>query len=168
MPLLAVAVVVAATLAACGSSGTGSGSPGGSSAAVAPSGSGTPADAATKAAIAKAYATLFGTTATLSQAEAAVQHGGKFAAAIKKESQSSFAKKSGARVGTATLVSPNTAKVTFSVLVGGRPLLKDEPGYAIKEHGTWKVAAKTFCGLLKLNGAAPSACDDPSVTALPH
>jgi hypothetical protein len=58
--------------------------------------------------------------------------------------------------------------VTFSVESGGSTLLSKAPGYAVKSGATWQVAAQTFCGLLKLEQDAPDACDDPSVTALPH
>jgi ABC-type phosphate transport system substrate-binding protein len=163
----AAALVMAAVLSGCGSSGSGNSSssgtpPGGGSRSV------TPANAASKSAVTKAYATLFGTKATLGQSVAALQHGKRFAAAIKKASKSSFASKSSATVRSVRLQSPHTAKVTFSILVGGQPLLKNAPGYAVRQNGRWQVAAKTFCGLLKLQGGAPKACDNPAVTALPH
>jgi len=165
----AAILIVAAASAACGSSGGGAG---GSSApgtsAAAPSGSGSPANAATKAAISKAYATFFGTTATLAQSVGALQNGNRFVAAIKKESKNSYAAKSSAKVTSATLVSPHVAAVKFSISSGGQTLLKHSPGFAVEQNGTWKVAAKTFCGLLQLQGDAPNACSDPQVTALPH
>lgn len=164
----AAVLTVTAALTACGSSGGAGGTSAPGTSAAAPSGSGTPANAATKAAISKAYATFFGTTATLAQSVAALQNGDKFVAAIKKESKNSYAAKSSAKVTSATLMSPHVAAVKFSISSGGQTLLKHSPGFAVEQNGTWKVAAKTFCGLLQLQGDAPNACSDPQVTALPH
>ena len=58
--------------------------------------------------------------------------------------------------------------VTFTITNSGTPLLSNIKGFAVQEGGTWKVAAATFCVLLKLEGSPPAACSDSSITALPQ
>lgn len=170
-PLVA-ALIASALCGACSSSGgagpapTSVGTQANTPSAVATSG--VPADAATTAAIGKAYATFFGSSSTLAQSQAALQHGDKFTATLKAEGSSSYAQKSGAKVTSVRLLRPDVAAVTFSITSGGSVMLPDAPGYAVKSGDTWQVAAKTFCGLMKLQQQAPAACDDPAVTALPH
>ena len=168
-PLRAVAASCAATgvvlaLGACSSSG-----------AAAPSSSpppatqsGTPADQQTVAAISTAFSRLFGSSAPFAKSVASLQHGAAFAATIRRESKNSYAQKSAARVTSVRLLSSDLAAVTFSISSGGQTLLPNSKGNAVKEDGTWKVAARTFCGLLQLQGNAPKACNDPKITALPR
>ncbi|HYZ53605.1 MAG TPA: hypothetical protein VE733_08920 [Streptosporangiaceae bacterium] len=58
------------------------------------------------------------------------------------------------------VTSPTQAKVIYSVLLGGTPALKNQPGVAVLQNGTWKVGDQSFCALLTLenNGKAPSVC----------
>ncbi|HET8536608.1 MAG TPA: hypothetical protein VFL73_05455, partial [Solirubrobacteraceae bacterium] len=171
------ALVAALLVAGCSSSGSGahksaSSSPSSSStspvtSSPAPSASGTPADAATRKAVADAYAAFFGYKSTLAQSQAALQHGATFHQTLVEQGKSSLADKSTATV-SSVRVAGKVAYVTFTISENGQPLLSNTPGYAVRENGTWKVAAKTFCSLLTLQGSAPSACSDPSITALPH
>lgn len=132
-----------------------------------PSASGTPADAATRKAINDAYATFFGYKSTLAQSQAALQHGAQFTKTLQEQGKSSLADKSTASV-TSARVAGNVGYVTFTIAENGSPLLTNMQGYAVREGGTWKVAARTFCALLRLQGSAPSQCNDPTITALPH
>ena len=147
---------------------TESGSPSSAAATVATTGAGTPADAMAKAAITKAYQDFFDYQSTAAQSEDALQDGTRFATVLAQQGQQSYAQKSAATVSAASLLSPDTARVTFTVTVGGQPLLPDATGYAVRIGGDWKVAATTFCGLLKLQGDKVDACNDPAVTALPQ
>lgn len=133
----------------------------------APSASGTPADPATRKAVSDAYAAFFGYKSTLAQSQAALQHGASFHQTLVEQGKSSLADKSTATVNSVR-VAGDLAYVTFTISENGQPLLAKTPGYAVRENGTWKVAAKTFCALLTLQGSAPAACSDPSITALPH
>jgi hypothetical protein len=117
--------------------------------------------------ITQAYEVFFSNNSTTPQSQAALQHGEKFTAALDAEGTSSYATKSSATVSKVVVLSPNSADVTFSVISNGVAVLKDTPGKAVREGGTWKVAAQTFCALLALQGNPPSACSDSSVTALP-
>jgi hypothetical protein len=180
-PLAAsAAAVIIAACAACSSSGSpsaGERAPSSvaaaSSAAPSAAPSGTPADAATRRLVAAAFSDFFGSTSTAARSQAALQHGEAFTATLEEQSKNSHADDSGATVGAVTLdgpghgTTPNIARVTFTITGGGRPLLANVGGYAVREGGRWKVAATTFCMLLKLEGSAPAACHDPSITALP-
>jgi hypothetical protein len=165
-------VCIAVLSTACGSSGTGGSSTPAvtslSAGAGASSGTGAPADPATSAAISKAYATFFSSTSTTAQSQAALQHGDLFATTLEAQASSTYADKSSAKVDSVQLTSAVVAAVTFTIRSGGGTLLSEAPGYAVKTGDTWQVAAQTFCGLLKLEGDAPAACDDAGVTALPH
>jgi hypothetical protein len=132
-----------------------------------PSGTGTPADAATKALVATAYTTFFDPKASATTTEAALQHGPAFAATLDEAAKSSQAQGIGATVSAVNLVRADVAYVTFTLTNGGSALLTDSPGYAVRENGTWKVAAQTFCNLLQLQNLAPATCKDASITALP-
>jgi hypothetical protein len=152
-------LAAALVLTACSSSGshtTTSSSPGGSA-----------APPAVQAAIGKAYAALFGTKSTLAQSVASLQNGQVFKPVIVAESKKPAAKGSGAKVTAVSLSGSNLAKVTFTIYSQGNPALPNASGFAVRQNGTWKVAAKTFCNLLALQGGAPKACSDPKNTALP-
>jgi hypothetical protein len=83
-----------------------------------------------------------------------------FAPVISAQSGSSLASSASATVSSVTVTSPTQAKVIYSVLVGGTPALKDQPGVAVLQSGIWKVGDQSFCALLTLenNGKAPSVC----------
>lgn len=169
MRRVAAAVISAALLAAgCSSSGgadfgtTALASTGASS-----SEGGRPADAATTAAVSKAYKTVFSSTTSIAQSRDALQHGDVFAATLREQANSPHGQQSSASVASVRLASPSVADVRFSITSNGITALTDVPGKAVREDGQWKVAATTFCQLLNLEGSAPKACDDPKITALP-
>ena len=170
--LIAASTVAVLGLTACSSSGGGPKTSGPATpttgATVATTGAGTAADAATTAAVTKAFKDFFDYQSTAAQSQNALQDGDKFTAVLTAQGKQSYAQKSAASVSSVKLISPHTAKVVFSVLVGGSPLLPDADGYAVQIGGSWKVAATTFCTLLKLEGDQADACADPSVTALPQ
>lgn len=117
--------------------------------------------------IAMAFATFFGGATSAARAQQFLQHGATFAGVLAQQAGSSQAKTLSARV---TAVRPKTshvAAVTFTLSSGGAALLPNASGYAVDEAGRWKVAAATFCQLLKLQNAAPKQCNDASITALP-
>lgn len=156
----AAALALAALfLSACSSSG-GKPSP---STSAAP---GRPADAATTKAIKAAYAAFFNSHSTTARSQAALQHGAALHQALVQQSTSSFANDAGATVTSIRSISPNVAAVTFTITQHGKPLLAGVDGHAVRENGHWKVAAETFCHLLKLAASAPRACSDPAILAL--
>lgn len=123
-------------------------------------------DAASTTAISKAYVTFFDGRTTAADSVSVLQHGAVFKAALTAQANDPTAKKLAATVSKVVLKSTNLAAVTFSLVSSGAVLLPNTAGFAVREGGTWKVAAGTYCGLAKLQGGAPPACEDASITAL--
>ena len=131
------------------------------------SAAGTPADAATTAAVTKAYTTFFGGTKDPAALIADLQNGPKLSAALAQESSNPTAATLTATVSAVTLVNPHVANETWTLLSKGSPLLTNTSGQAVLEDGTWKLAAGTFCGLVAASGTVPAACSDTSITGVP-
>ncbi|WP_433710384.1 hypothetical protein ACQP2U_29100 [Nocardia sp. CA-084685] len=87
-----------------------------------------------------------------------VENGSTFAATLAAQASSPMAAGSTATVSTVKLDDSTHASVTYTVLINGNPALPNQAGKAISVDGKWKVAAATFCGLLKLQGGAPASC----------
>ncbi|MGN6608957.1 MAG: hypothetical protein ACTHMS_18340 [Jatrophihabitans sp.] len=172
---------LALTLAACTSSAGGS-SPGASTPA--PSSSAPPASSAVStaassgasgapsapgpdvtAAVTKAYNAFFSPKTDLAGSEAALQHGMQFKATLEAEASSQYANQATIAITSVTPASADVADVKFTLKTSGLSLPVD--GKAVREDGTWKVAAVTFCGLLQAEGHAPKLCSDPAVVGLP-
>ena len=166
----------AAVIAACSSSKpdtVGPNAPGQSTAAGAPTTTApttsapASADPATTQAITKAYGTFFSGKAAPSVSQAALQHGEKFTKVLEQQAKQSYSQDTTVKV-LSILVSGKVADVKFSLFSKGAPLLQNIQGKAVQDAGSWKVAAITFCALLKLQGTPPPACSDASITALPQ
>jgi hypothetical protein len=166
----ALGAAAALTLAGCTSSAahhpTGSGAPSSAPVAV-PTGSGSPADPATVDAVKRAYGDFFSSTTTIARSQAVLQHGSAFHTVLVKEANSPDSDNVKIVVTAVRLLSPDTALVTYTLHAAG-VALPGSHGYAVREDGSWKVAARTFCELLDIRGDAPAACKDSSITALPH
>lgn len=92
-----------------------------------------------------------------------LQDGQEFASVIKAQASSGLASQVSAKVTKVTLVSARQAKVTYSIMEGGKTVLPNQTGVAVFQNGTWKVGVASFCGLLALeNGGKtsklPAAC----------
>ena len=124
-------------------------------------------DPAAKAAITKAYLTFFNPKSPEGESLADLQHGNLFKAAVESQASTSQAQGASVKVAAVRLLSEKVAEVTFTIYIGSQAVLPNTKGKAVLEGGKWKLAAETFCALLKLEGAAPAACNDPKVTALP-
>jgi hypothetical protein len=179
--LVVIGVVALTALAGCSSSGKGGSSSSSStpvstpaastsaaSTSAATSGAATSADAVTTRAVTTAYETFFDIKATTAQTVAVLQHGSAFSPTLAGQAKAAAAQKLAATVSKVNLASPNVADVTFTLTSNGSPLLPNTHGKAVREGGTWKVAAETFCALLGLQGTPPAVCKDPKMTALPN
>ena len=175
------AVVGLIVLGGCSSSGSGTGgastpaAPASTPAAVTSS-SGTPsapptilhpADKATTAAVKHAYTTFFNYHTSKTTAQSLLQDGAAFTTEIAANSKTARVQKPTVTVQSVKLSSTHTAKVIFTLYIGGSPVLTKTPGFAVLEGDTWKVAGQTFCALIGLNGSHPAVCLDPTATALP-
>ena len=124
-------------LVACGSSGTtapkaSSSPPASASAAPAASASGS-----ATAQITADWQAFFNAKTPVARRVELLQNGQVFAAVIRAQAGSTLASAATAQVTKVTLVSPAQAKVTYSILVGGTPQLKNLAGVAILQDGTW-------------------------------
>lgn len=94
-----------------------------------------------------------------------LQDGEQFRDALAAQGKSTFASSASAKVKTVDVTGPKRASVGYDILLGGQPALTDQHGTAVKESGTWKVSAMSFCGLLKLipgGGPPPPVCGSAS------
>ncbi|WP_433761321.1 hypothetical protein [Nocardia sp. CA-135398] len=87
-----------------------------------------------------------------------VENGSTFAPTLAAQASSPMAAGSTATVSNVKLDDSTHASVTYTVLINGNPALPNQAGKAITVDGKWKVAAATYCGLLKLQGGAPASC----------
>lgn len=159
----AVLLALTVALSACGSSGNkpAASTPAGSAAAATGN-----VDSATKKAVVKAFTLFFNGKTKVARSEAVLQHGPVFHKTLIQQGKSSYAKNSGVTVTTVNKVSKKVVAVKFTVISGS--IHFPYHGNAVREGGTWKVAAKTLCALLKVEGDAPAACKKASIVALPH
>jgi hypothetical protein len=86
---------------------------------------------------------------------------------VKALASSSLASEASAKVTKVTIVSPDQATVTYTILVSGSPALSNKTGTAVYQDGTWKVGIASFCSLLALEnggstGSLPAACKTAS------
>jgi hypothetical protein len=150
---------VLAAVAGCG----GSKHPKAAATTAAGSGSG----AAATSAIKTAFITFFDGTKAIDTRLGYLQNAPTFEQALSAQADSPLIKQTVGTVTSVALTGANTAKVIYSVALGKTPVLPNQTGTAVLIGGQWKVAAATFCALLTLEGAAPAACAQATVTALP-
>ena len=158
---------LAAGIAACSSSGNSSGaspSPSSAPSSSATAASASPVSGSGDAATIKAnWEAFFNPKTPVAKRVSLLQDGQTFATVIKSQAGSGLASSASAKVTKVTVVSPSQAKVTYSILLGGQPVLSGRTGVAVKQGGTWKVGVASFCGLLTVenNGKTsglPAAC----------
>ena len=95
-----------------------------------------------------------------------LQAGQQFAAFVQAQEKTpagALIRQSAATVRSVTLEPAETASVTYTILLSGKPLEKNVQGTAVYTGGSWKVAVTTFCGLLRLaygksKQSLPAAC----------
>ena len=92
-----------------------------------------------------------------------LQDGQQFASVIDSQARLPLAAHVSAMVYKVVLLSATQARVTYSILESGKPVLKNQTGTAVYSGGTWKVSVASFCRLLALeNGgktsSLPAAC----------
>jgi hypothetical protein len=154
-----------AVLVACGSSTktSASSSPPASSSAESSSSSAAVTSAAAAAgadqtAIKAVYLAFFKGSTAAAEKVRLLQNGAAFAPVIAAQAKSPLAQSTAVTVSSVTMQSPDRATVVYTVSLGGQPALANQAGMAVREAGSWKVAAVTFCALLSLEGQPPPAC----------
>ena len=157
-------------LAAC-SSGTSTSAPPSapsSPAAAAPSASATTpgsssSGTAAEQAITKNWEAFFSPQTPVAKRVSLLQDGQAMSSVISAQAGSGLASQATAKVTKVTMTSPTQANVTYTILVAGSPVLKNQKGVAVYQDGTWKVGLASFCGLLALENSGntsglPAAC----------
>ena len=86
-----------------------------------------------------------------------LQDGGKLQLLVQALAHDPRAANAGAKVSRVTFTSPTAADVTYTVLLKGRPVVRDAKGTSVLEGGTWKVSVTTVCALVA-KGTSGSAC----------
>jgi hypothetical protein len=155
-----LACMVGLSLAACGSSSSSSTPPASSSStpAASPStSSGSSATAADQKEITTNWEAFFNAKTPVAKRVSLLQDGSTFASIIKSQAGSGLAATATAQVTKVTVITSSEAEVTYSILVGGTPELKNQKGTAVLQDGTWKVGVASFCGLLTLEAGGSSA-----------
>lgn len=150
--IFAVGAIMAVT--ACSSS---------SSSGAKPSASASATAASTSAAVTQIKANweaFFNPKTPVARRVSLLQNGQVFESIIKTQASSPLASSATSSVSSVTVESPAQAKVVYSILVGGSPALKNQPGVAVYQSGIWKVGDQSFCALLTLenSGKAPASC----------
>jgi len=165
IPLIMLLCALGASVAACGSSGSSSTStPSPSASSTSAPSSASPSAAASGgnavAEITANWTAFFDPTTPLAKRISILQNGQVFSAAIQGSSRFPGASTASAKVTKVTVTSPTQAKVTYSILLAGTPVLPNQSGVAVLEGGTWKVGDASFCSLLTLEngGKAPAVC----------
>jgi hypothetical protein len=118
-------------------------------------GGGTSPDAAK---VKQVWTSFFSAKTPVSQKTALLQDGSKFASAIKSLSSNPLASQLSAKVSSVTLRGTDTAKVVYTIYLGGTAALKNQTGYAYKQNGKWVVGYAGLCKLIALQGNPPAAC----------
>jgi hypothetical protein len=163
IPLIMLLCALGTSVAACGSSGSSSSStPSTSASSTSASPSASPSAAASGgnavAEITANWTAFFDPTTPLAKRISILQNGQVFSAAIQGSSRFPGASTASAKVTKVTVTSPTQAKVTYSILLAGTPVLPNQSGVAVLEGGTWKVGDASFCALLTLeNSGKPMA-----------
>jgi hypothetical protein len=114
--------------------------------------------ASTASHVTAAWTTFFKGSTSAAGRLALLQDPTAFAAAIRAQTSSSFAKGLSVKVSKVKVTSSTTATVTYSILIGGSPELPGAKGEAVLVGGHWKVSTQSFCSLLQLEGGAPPIC----------
>ena len=138
MRRLALVLVLALTLAACG-------------------GSSKPKTSDEQAQIKSAYEKFFSGKTSVTDRVALLQNGSRFKGLVTSFAGNPLAKNVSATVSSVTLQGSNKAKVVYVVKFAGSSL-PQQTGSAIRQSGTWKVADASLCKLVALQGSTPAIC----------
>lgn len=162
--LCGIAVLAVAALTGCSddssdnSTATTSATAAATTAAEASGSSAAAADPETTKAVTDAFVLFFDAKTPADQRSAAVEKGDVFGPVLAAQANNPQAQGTSATVSKVATVDPTHAEVTYTLLMNGNPVLPDQAGQAVQENGQWKVAASTFCSLLKLQGGTSPAC----------
>lgn len=104
------------------------------------------------------FSTFFAAATPMSQRESLLQNGSQFAQPMQAEFTQLGAQNPSITINSVSVTSANVAKVDYTVNLNGNPVLKNQPGEAVKVNGKWLVSDSTLCQLFSLGGQQPAAC----------
>ncbi|MTE13499.1 hypothetical protein [Nocardia aurantiaca] len=119
-------------------------------------------------AVTTTFERFFDSSIAVDQKAALLENGQAFTETLERQANSSIAGGATASVSQVDGAGPARATVTFTIKKHGIPLLVNRHGIALQIDGSWKVAAQTFCDLLRVQGSPPAVCDaGPTTTPSP-
>ncbi len=145
---LRLAVPAAALLAAAGCGGGSAGTSSGARSTA----------ASARQQIERDWTAFFSSSTPVARKVTLLQDGKRFEKLIQAASTSPLAASVKASVEKVTLQSPTRARVVYSILAGGKPVLAHRTGEAVLVGGVWQVGKESFCALLALEGSHPPGC----------
>jgi hypothetical protein len=121
---------------------------------------------AAQAAVTSMWQTFFNGAVPIPRRLGLLQNGQKFAPFVTSQAKTSLGAlvlAASAKVSSVTLNPPAQATVIYTILLGGKPIAKNQSGTAVYDGGRWQVADTTFCSLLhvaygKKPKLIPAAC----------
>ncbi|WP_051153248.1 hypothetical protein [Nocardia niigatensis] len=116
-------------------------------------------------AVTTTFERFFDSSIAVDQKAALLENGQVFVETLERQANSSIAGGATASVSQVDGNGPGRAAVTFTINKHGIPLLLNRHGTALRIDGSWKVAAQTFCDLLRVQGGPPAVCDAAPATA---
>lgn len=143
------ALILAAALAGCGGKSPSQPAP----TSTAPAAGGSVVDQVTSL-----YQRFFDGTLPVDTKVGLLQRGDQFTQILQAQAAGPLAKSSGVKVIKVVQSTRNSAAVTFTVLLDGKPALENQAGGAVLDNGVWKVSANTYCTLLTLQGLTAPPC----------
>jgi hypothetical protein len=123
-----------------------------------PTAPGSTASGALTEQITSLYQRFFDGTAPVQTKVNLLQRGPEFVQVMQQQAAGPLARSSGVKVTKVVRSTENSAAVTFSVLLDGKPVLPDQHGGAVFEDGVWKISASTYCALLSLQQLTAPPC----------
>lgn len=120
--------------------------------------SGTPADAATTAAVTKAFEGFFNPAVPQATKLTYLEDADKLTSLIATLNANPSSKQTSAKVKAVLLTDPTHATVIYDLSSAGAVVLPNSHGKAVKVGAQWKVSKDTFCALASLavtNGQLP-------------
>ncbi|MER6090140.1 hypothetical protein [Streptomyces bluensis] len=117
-----------------------------------PSGAQPANPAAAKKEITANWETFFNSHTSKQDRQAVLENGKQMGRVLDALDRAERGRQIEAKVTKIEFTSATDAKVTYSLLMKGAVVLPNARGTAVEQNGTWKVSAKTLCGLIKLSG----------------
>ena len=106
---------------------------------------------AAQAAVKSTWETFFNGNVPIPSRIGLLEDGQQFASFVSSQAKTSLGAlvlQASAKVSSVVLMPPDQATVTYTILLGGKPLAKNLTGTAVYNGGAWKISKTTFCSLL--------------------